>query len=107
MDAAGDPRPHPGKEGRRDTCQTRRTPGPPARWGPPGGGVGAEVGVGGVVLPAARGEPGASAVPEAVEQPRGRLPEDQGLGVADNGRLGFVLGDEERRQEGEEAAWVL
>lgn len=53
------------------------------------------MGLRGVLLSPARGEPGAGPVPEEVEQPSRRLPEDQGVGGADIGWVGVVLGHEE------------
>ena len=108
MDEAGDPRADSGEEGGGEP----RPEGPHrrigVRWGGGGGAANrAEVGVGIVVLQAARREPGAGPVPEAVEQPRRRLQEDQGMGVADKGGERVVLGDEERRPEGEEASGVF
>lgn len=59
------------------------------------------------VLQEARGEPGTGPVPEAVEQFGGGLQEDQGVGGAEEGRNGVVLGDEERPEEREEVAGVF
>ena len=98
VDAAGDSGADSGEERRGEPVQT----GSGERFGvriertEMGAGVG--------VLQKARREPGAGAVPEAVEQPRRRLQEDQGVGVAGQRRNGLVLAHEERFEEGEEIA---
>lgn len=61
------------------------------------------------LLPAPRREPRRRAVPEAVEQSRRRLQEDQGVGGEEVGARGggFVLVHEERFEEGEEVAGIF
>lgn len=79
MDATGDPGPYPGEEG----CGGPRPAAASGRLGA----VGAEVGVRGGVLPAARREQRTGAVPEAMEQSCGRFQEDQGVGVEEIERV--------------------
>lgn len=101
MDATGDSGADSGKERRGEPVQA----GSGERFGVWFGRT--EMGVGVIVLQEARREPGTGSVPEAMEQPRRRLQEDQGVGVAGEGRSGVVLAHEERFEEGEEIAWVF